>query len=107
MIDSDTLRTAVELVNWPVKRSLGFSSYVEYEQHELDALAAELVRLVDGLNSDQIFEGSAFGSLSTGMAIVYHGTINGGDVIREDGDRTENTINAIVQFHLQNPGVLK
>ena len=122
MIDPDTLKQAIELApGWSITHIYagedwaGYwhkdwsydSPVVEFSLQEptkwgmagLDALAAELVRLVDAVKRP------------TPDLIVHNGMTHIGwlhDEKQSHGpDRTANTINAIVQFARENPDVFR
>ncbi len=102
MNDSEHIRKAVELADgWTMASSSVVqppTKHLAMSIHNpstwiLDALAAQLVRQVDALDSNLI----AFGSASTGQAMVYRDALAGDVVIVDEGDRTMNTIKAIIE----------
>ena len=115
MIDPDVLKRMVELAPGWEWRTIGnrlsdvwypfydgaqiFSGdCLSDNQQLLDALAAELVRLVDAKEVSIRF--SDLGSCKVG------GRNYSPQNWHHKDDRTANTINAIDQFHRENPGVL-
>ena len=110
MIDPDTLKQAVELApGW----SMNGHCIVPPDGSEvhatvpnpvlLDALAAELVRLVDAMDKYRL---DSFGHVTQIFEFGGWGQDERTVCLSGGPDRTANTINAIVQFARENPGVL-
>ena len=115
-IDPDVLKRMVELApGWSIRSTeyaLVFgtgdsmaglwSRFDPAFQPVLDALAAELVRLVDATHTHFVSSHDQ----STAIYLCGRSTAHGPIAEATGDDRTANTINAIDQFHRENPGVL-
>ena len=122
MISEDTLRRAVELAGWGHAFDPGGELWIEapedispsspyrsswtwdeLPQALLDALAAALVRLVDAAPDGVLLE------IYERRATITKFDLYGMPKVEWHSrcpDRTENTINCIVEFADKNPGVL-
>ena len=107
-IDADTLKQAVEILGWVRDDGVIIAPWGSWhpdihkrtlKQYQVDHIAAELVRMVDAKQIGIRF--SDLGSCKVGGR--YYNAQNW----HHKGDRTENTLNAIVEFARENPGVLK